>query len=160
MFLDFFLDLKKVKIPVSLNEYFSFLEALKKGLSIFDLNSFYYLARSSLVKDEKLIDRFDLIFSKYFNGLDDIQLEDILRHLKIPQQWVDKLIERNFSQDEINKIQSRGGLDKLMEELKKRIEEQKKRHQGGGKWIGTSGTSPFGAYGYNPEGIRIGQNER
>ena len=160
MFLDFFLDLKKVKIPVSLNEYFNFLEALKQGLSLFDINSFYYLARSSLIKDEKLIDRFDLVFSKYFNGLDDIQLDDILKHLKVPKQWIDKLIERNFTKDEINKIKSLGGLDKLMEELKKRIEEQKKRHQGGSKWIGTSGTSPFGAYGYNPEGFRIGQNER
>ena len=97
MFLDFFLDLKKVKIPVSLIEYFNFLEALKQGLSLFDLNSFYYLARSSLVKDEKLIDRFDLVFSKYFNGLDDIQLDDILKHLKVPKQWIDKLIERNFT---------------------------------------------------------------
>ena len=160
MFLDFFLDLKKVKIPVSLNEYFNFLEALKQGLSLFDLNSFYYLARSSLIKDEKLIDRFDLVFSKYFNGLDDIQLDDVLKHLKVPKQWIDKLIERNFTKDEIKNIKSLGGLDKLMEELKKRIEEQKKRHQGGSKWIGTSGTSPFGAYGYNPEGFRIGQNER
>ena len=160
MFLDFFLELKKVKIPVSLNEYFNFLEALKQGLSLFDLNSFYYLARSSLIKDEKLIDRFDLVFSKYFNGLDDIQLDDILKHLKVPKQWIDKLIERNFTKDEIKKIKSLGGLDKLMEELKKRIEEQKKRHQGGSKWIGTSGTSPFGAYGYNPEAFRIGQSER
>ena len=111
MFLDFFLDLKKVKIPVSLNEYFNFLEALKQGLSLFDLNSFYYLARSSLIKDEKLIDRFDLVFSKYFNGLDDIQLDDILKHLKVPKQWIDKLIERNFTKDEIKKIKSLGGLD-------------------------------------------------
>ena len=83
-----------------------------------------------------------------------------MKHLKVPKQWIDKLIERNFTKDEIKTIKSLGGLDKLMKELKKRIEEQKKRHQGGSKWIGTSGTSPFGAYGYNPEGFRIGQNER
>ena len=160
MFLDFFLDLKKVKIPVSLNEYFIFLEALKRGFSVFDTNTFYYLARSSLVKDEKLIDRFDIVFSRYFNGLDDISLDDILNHFKVPKEWIDKLIEKNFSKEEIKKIKSLGGIEKLMEELKKRIEEQKKRHQGGNKWIGTSGTSPFGAYGYNPEGIRIGQHER
>ena len=160
MFLDFFLDLKKVKIPVSLNEYFIFLEALKRGFSVFDPNTFYYLARSSLVKDEKLIDRFDIVFSRYFNGLDDISLDDILNHFKVPKEWIDKLIEKKFSKEEIKKIKSLGGIEKLMEELKKRIEEQKKRHQGGNKWIGTSGTSPFGAYGYNPEGIRIGQHER
>ena len=160
MFLDFFLDLKKTKIPVSLNEYLNFLDALSNDFLRYDIDKFYYLARASLVKDEKLIDTFDLVFSKFFKGIDDIKLNDILNHLKVPEKWVKKMLEKHFTKEEMEKIKSLGGLDKLLKTLQERFEEQKKRHQGGNKWIGTAGTSPFGAYGYNPEGIRIGQDSR
>ena len=153
MFLDFFLDLKKTKIPVSLNEYLNFLDALSNDFLRYDIDKFYYLARASLVKDEKLIDTFDLVFSKFFKGIDDIRLKDILDHLKVPDNWVTKMLEKHFTKEEIEKVKSLGGLDKLLKTLQERLEEQKKRHQGGNKWIGTAGPSPFGAYGYNPEGI-------
>lgn len=157
MFLDFFIKLKDAKIPVSLNEYLSFLSLLKFDFIQYDLERFYYLAKTSLVKDEKFLDKFDIIFGEYFKSIEKIQLEDVLHHLNIPSNWMSKLLEKHFTKEEISKIKSLGSFKKLMETLKKRIEEQKKRHQGGNKWIGTSGTSPFGAYGFNPEGIRIGQ---
>ena len=117
------------------------------------------MARTSLVKDEKLIDRFDIVFGEYFNSIDKIEIDDVLKQLNIPNAWLKKLFERYFSKEEMDKVKSRGDYKKLIEKLKKRLNEQKKLHHGGNKWIGTSGTSPFGAYGYNPEGIRIGQNE-
>ena len=157
MFLDFFIKLKDAKIPVSLNEYLSFLSLLKFDFIQYDVERFYYLAKTSLVKDEKFLDKFDIIFGEYFKSIEKIQLEDVLHHLNIPSNWMSKLLEKHFTKEEISKIKSLGSFKKLMETLKKRIEEQKKRHQGGNKWIGTSGTSPFGAYGFNPEGIRIGQ---
>ena len=157
MFLDFFIKLKDAKIPVSLNEYLSFLSLLKFDFIQYDVERFYYLAKTSLVKDEKFLDKFDIIFGEYFKSIEKIQLEDVLHHLNIPSNWMSKLLEKHFTKEEISKIKSLGSFKKLMESLKKRIEEQKKRHQGGNKWIGTSGTSPFGAYGFNPEGIRIGQ---
>ena len=157
MFLDFFLKLKDSKIPVTLNEFLSFLSVLNKEFVQYDMDKFYYLARTSLVKDEKLFDKFDLIFGKYFKSIEKLELNDIFKSVEIPKEWLNKLIDKNFSEEEINKIKSIGGLKKLIETLKKRLEEQKKRHQGGNKWIGTSGTSPFGAYGYNPLGVRIGQ---
>ena len=159
MFLDFFLKLKDSKIPVSLNEFLTFLQALKFNFTQFDVNKFYYLARASLVKDEKLIDKFDIIFGEYFNSIERIEIDDVIKFLNIPQDWLKKLSSKNFSNEEIEKIKSLGSFEKLIETLKKRLLDQKKRHQGGNKWIGTSGTSPFGAYGYNPEGIRIGQYE-
>ena len=159
MFLDFFLKLKKSKIPVSLNEFLIFLKALKYDLTHYDINKFYYLARTCLIKDEKLFDRFDIIFGEYFNSLEAIEINDILSFLNLPKEWLEKLFERNFSRKEINKIKSLGSFEKLIETLRKRLKEQKNRHQGGNKWIGTSGTSPFGAYGYNPEGIRLGQDQ-
>ena len=158
MFLDFFIKLKDAKIPVSLNEYLSFLSLLKFDFIQYDVEKFYYLAKTSLVKDEKFLDRFDIIFGEYFKSIEKIQLEDVLQHLNIPSNWVSKLLEKHFTKEEISQIKSLGSFKRLMETLKKRIEEQKKRHQGGNKWIGTSGTSPFGAYGFNPEGIRIGQD--
>ena len=158
MFLDFFIKLKDSKIPVSLNEYLSFLSLLKLDFIHYDTERFYYLAKTSLVKDEKFLDKFDIIFGEYFKSIEKIELEDVLQHLNIPSNWVSKLLEKHFTNEEINKIKSLGSFKKLMDTLKKRIEEQKKRHQGGNKWIGTSGTSPFGAYGFNPEGIRIGQH--
>ncbi len=160
MFLEFFLDLRKTNIPVSLKEYLEFLDALSQNFLRYDLEKFYFLARASLVKDEKLIDRFDLVFGKFFKGVENINLKNIFENLNIPKDWISKQLEKHFTKEEIKKIKSLGGFDELLKALEKRLEEQKKRHQGGNKWIGTAGTSPFGAYGYNPEGIRIGQNNR
>ena len=159
MFLDFFIKLKEFKIPVSLSEYFMFLNALKFDFIQYDIDKFYYLARTSLVKDEKLFDKFDYVFGNFFKSIDKIQFDDIFKNLNIPQSWLVKQLEKHFTQEEIKKIKSTGDFNKLLEMFKKRLREQKRRHQGGNKWIGTSGTSPFGAYGYNIEGIRIGQKE-
>ena len=159
MFLNFFIELRNVKIPVSLREYLSLLDCLDKNVISFKVENFYYLSRASLIKNEKHIDRFDLVFSKVFKGIEDISLENLLNKVDIPKEWVKKLSEKLLTPEEMEEIKSLGGFDKLMETLKKRLSEQEKRHQGGNKWIGTAGTSPFGAYGYNPEGIRIGQDK-
>tara|TARA_Y100001968_G_scaffold123638_1_gene112607 strand:- start:700 stop:1884 length:1185 start_codon:yes stop_codon:yes gene_type:complete len=159
MFLNFFIELRNVKIPVSLKEYLCLLDCLDKNVISFKVENFYYLSRASLIKNEKHIDRFDLVFSKVFKGIEDISLEDLLNKVDIPKEWVKKLSEKLLTPEEMEEIKSLGGFDKLMETLKKRLSEQEKRHQGGNKWIGTAGTSPFGAYGYNPEGIRIGQDK-
>ena len=159
MFLNFFIELRNVKVPVSLREYLSLLDCLDKNVISFKVENFYYLSRASLIKNEKHIDRFDLVFSKIFKGIEDISLEDLLNKVDIPKEWVKKLSEKLLTPEEMEEIKSLGGFDKLMETLKKRLSEQEKRHQGGNKWIGTAGTSPFGAYGYNPEGIRIGQDK-
>ncbi|MGB0238192.1 MAG: vWA domain-containing protein [Cycloclasticus sp.] len=158
MFIAFFLDLRKAGLPVSITELFSLLRALEKRLSSFDIQAFYYLSRTALVKDERYYDRFDQVFSETFNGLEsDHSLEEIFS--QIPEEWLRKQAEKLLSEEEKQKIQSLGGWEKLMETLKKRLKEQKEEHHGGNKWIGTGGTSPFGAYGYNPEGVRIGQHE-
>ena len=159
MFLNFFIELRNVKVPVSLREYLSLLDCLDKNVISFKVENFYYLSRTSLIKNEKHIDRFDLVFSKVFKGIEDISLEDLLNKVDIPKEWVKKLSEKLLTPEEMEEIKSLGGFDKLMETLKKRLSEQEKRHQGGNKWIGTAGTSPFGAYGYNPEGVRIGQDK-
>ena len=159
MFLNFFIELRNVKVPVSLREYLSLLDCLDKNVISFKVENFYYLSRASLIKNEKHIDRFDLVFSKVFKGIEDISLEDLLNKVDIPKEWVKKLSEKLLTPEEMEEIKSLGGFDKLMETLKKRLSEQEKRHQGGNKWIGTAGTSPFGAYGYNTEGIRIGQDK-
>jgi len=159
MFLNFFIELRNIKVPVSLREYLSLLDCLDKNVISFKVENFYYLSRASLIKNEKHIDRFDLVFSKVFKGIEDISLEDLLNKVDIPKEWVKKLSEKFLTPEEMEEIKSLGGFDKLMETLKKRLSEQEKRHQGGNKWIGTAGTSPFGAYGYNPEGIRIGQDK-
>ena len=159
MFLNFFIELRNVKIPVSLREYLSLLDCLDKNVISFKVENFYYLSRAALIKNEKHIDRFDLVFSKVFKGIEDISLEDLLNKVDIPKEWVKKLSEKLLTPEEMEEIKSLGGFDKLMETLKKRLSEQEKRHQGGNKWIGTAGTSPFGAYGYNPEGVRIGQDK-
>ena len=159
MFLNFFIELRNVKVPVSLREYLSLLDCLDKNVISFKVEDFYYLSRASLIKNEKHIDRFDLVFSKVFKGIEDISLEDLLNKVDIPKEWVKKLSEKLLTPEEMEEIKSLGGFDKLMETLKKRLSEQEKRHQGGNKWIGTAGTSPFGAYGYNPEGVRIGQDK-
>ena len=159
MFLNFFIELRNVKVPVSLREHLSLLDCLDKNVISFKVENFYYLSRASLIKNEKHIDRFDLVFSKVFKGIEDISLEDLLNKVDIPKEWVKKLSEKLLTPEEMEEIKSLGGFDKLMETLKKRLSEQEKRHQGGNKWIGTAGTSPFGAYGYNPEGVRIGQDK-
>lgn len=159
MFLNFFIELRNLKVPVSLREYLSLLDCLDKNVISFKVENFYYLSRASLIKNEKHIDRFDLVFSKVFKGIEDISLEDLLNKVDIPKEWVKKLSEKLLTPEEMEEIKSLGGFDKLMETLKKRLSEQEKRHQGGNKWIGTAGTSPFGAYGYNPEGVRIGQDK-
>lgn len=159
MFLPFFENLRKVGVPVSLREFLSFLEAMKAGLVTYDIEGFYYLARSVMVKDERNLDRFDVAFSETFKGIEEIPNDAVLNALDLPEDWLRKMAEKHLSEEEKAAIEAAGGFDKLMETLKKRLEEQKKRHQGGSKWIGTAGTSPFGAYGYNPEGVRIGQKE-
>ena len=160
MFVDFFLKLKNAKIPVSINEFLNLLNACNNQVISYDVNAFYYLARTCLIKDEKLFDRFDLVFGEYFKSIERIELEDVMSSMDIPDDWIKQMFNRYFTEDEINRIRSQGGIEKLLKTLKQRLKDQKKRHQGGNKWIGTSGTSPFGAYGYNPEGIRIGQDKR
>ncbi|MBX6392770.1 MAG: VWA domain-containing protein, partial [Burkholderiales bacterium] len=155
MLIDFFYRLRAARVPVSLKEFLTLLEALEKGVIGPSVDDFYYLARAALVKDEAHYDRFDRAFGEYFSGIEQIEPEQ----LTIPEEWLRKLKELRLSPEEMAAIQAMGGLDKLLETLKKRLEEQKERHQGGNKWVGTAGTSPFGAYGYNPEGIRIGQHE-
>ncbi|MFY0680490.1 MAG: VWA domain-containing protein [Thalassovita sp.] len=159
MFLPFFENLRSAGVPVSLREYLSFLEAVKAGLVTYDLEGFYYLARVVMVKDERNLDKFDRAFTTSFDGLNDIQLSDVLTAVDVPADWLEKLAEKHLSDAEKAEIDALGGFDKLMETLKERLKEQEGRHQGGNKWIGTAGTSPFGAYGYNPEGVRIGQKE-
>jgi uncharacterized protein len=159
MFLPFFDNLRKGGVPVSLREYLSFLEGMSAGLVTYDVEGFYYLARTAMVKDERNIDKFDRAFAATFKGLEDIRIEDVLRAVNIPADWLEKLAEKHLTPAEMEEIKALGGFDKLMETLKQRLEEQKGRHQGGNKWIGTAGTSPFGAHGYNPEGVRIGQDK-
>jgi uncharacterized protein with von Willebrand factor type A (vWA) domain len=159
MFLRFFDSLRRTGVPVSLREYLSFLEGLSAGLVTHDAEGFYYLARTAMVKDERHLDRFDRAFAESFKGLEAITPEEVLKAIDLPGDWLAKMAEKHLSPEERAAIEALGGFDKLMETLKKRLEEQKGRHQGGNKWIGTAGTSPFGAYGYNPEGVRIGQDQ-
>jgi len=156
MFLDFFLLLKNDGIPVTIREYLTLLEALDEGIAEYSVDDFYYLSRTSLIKHEHHLDRFDLLFGYFFEGVEKIDTEEFM---KIPEEWLRKSFVNALTDEEKEMIKAMGGLDKLLERLKELMKEQKKRHQGGNKWIGTGGTSPFGAYGYNPEGIRIGQDE-
>jgi hypothetical protein len=156
MFLAFFTELKASGIPVSLKEYLTLVEALDKGLAQYSTEEFYFLARAALVKDERNLDRFDRVFGQVFNGLSN-PAEALMA--EIPEEWLRKLAEKHLTEEEKKLVQALGGLEKILEELKKRLEEQKGRHQGGSKWVGTAGTSPFGAYGYNPAGVRIGQDK-
>ncbi len=159
MFLPFFETLRKSGVPVSLREFLTFLEGMKRGLATYDVEAFYYLARTAMVKDERNIDKFDLAFAAAFKGLEEIGFEQVLEAVDIPAEWLAKMAEKHLSDEEKAEIEALGGFDKLMETLRQRLAEQQGRHQGGSKWIGTAGTSPFGAYGYNPEGVRIGQKE-
>ena len=159
MFLPFFDQLRQHKVPVSMREFLAFLDGMAAGLATYDVDAFYYLARTSMVKDERNIDKFDRAFAAAFSGLENISLDDVMEAVDIPHEWLEKMAEKHLPPEEKAEIEAAGGFDKLMETLRKRLEEQKGRHQGGNKWVGTAGTSPFGAYGYNPEGVRIGQNE-
>ena len=156
MLIDFFLSVKQAGVPASVKEYLTLCDAMRQGVIHGSVDDFYYLARLSLVKDEAHFDKFDRAFAAYFKGVES--LNAALSSL-IPEEWLKKLAERVLSEQEKAEIEALGGWEKLMETLKKRLEEQKGRHQGGNKWIGTAGTSPFGAYGYNPEGVRIGQED-
>ena len=153
MFIGFLHQLKEAGVPVSIREYLDFLSGLDKGITNLNTNSFYHFARASLVKDERHYDRFDRTFSEFFEGALK-KGGEILNN--IPEEWIKDALQKNLTEEDKEKIESLGGWDKLLETLKERLEEQKKRHQGGNKWIGTGGTSPFGSGGYNPEGIRIG----
>ncbi len=156
MFYHFFTELKRVGIPVSLKEYLLLLEALSKNLANYQVLDFYYLGRATLVKDERHLDKFDQVFAHVFKGLDYM---DEVMSAELPDDWLKALTEKFLTEEEKAQIEALGGWDKIMEELKKRLEEQDKRHEGGSKAIGTGGTSPFGNSGYNPEGVRIGQDE-
>ncbi|SLN41193.1 VWA domain containing CoxE-like protein [Roseivivax jejudonensis] len=159
MFVPFFDTLRRAGVPVSLREYLTFLEALRAGLATYDVEAFYYLARSAMVKDERHVDLFDRAFAHCFKGLEDIAPEQVLESMDLPADWLTKMAEKHLSAEEKAEIEAMGGFDKLMETLRERLKEQQGRHQGGNKWIGTAGASPFGAYGYNPEGVRIGQDK-
>ena len=159
MFLPFFQGLRREGVPVSLREYLGFLEGLSRGLCTYDIDAFYHFARLSMVKDERYLDRFDRAFAASFSGLEAIPTEAVLEAIDLPAAWLEKLAEKILSPEERAEIEALGGFDKLMETLRQRLAEQDGRHQGGNKWVGTAGTSPFGAYGYNPEGVRIGQDK-
>src|ERR671919_727560 len=157
MFTNFFLELRQAKVPVSIKEYLALMEAMDKHVADHSVDDFYYLSRSILVKDERNLDKFDKVFGHVFKGLEAPAGEGVAA--EIPEEWLRKLAEKLLTDEEKAQIEALGGWEKLMETLKKRLEEQQKRHQGGSKWIGTAGTSPFGAYGFNPEGVRIGQDK-
>src|SRR6188508_133712 len=155
MLIDFFLKLKSHKLPVSIKEYLTLLEAMGKDVIGPSIDEFYYLSRAALVKDEANFDKFDRAFGEFWQGVETIPGIET----EIPLEWLLKQVELHLTEEQKKEIAALGGWEKLMETLRQRLEEQKGRHQGGNKWIGTGGTSPFGAYGYNPEGIRIGQHE-
>jgi hypothetical protein len=155
MFLNLFTQLRAAKVPVTLREYLTLLEGLDADLPSHRIDDFYFLARTCLVKDERHLDRFDQVFGQVFKGLET--LADAVEAVDLPDDWLRRLAEKHLTDAEKAELQAMG-WDKLMETLRQRLAEQKERHQGGSKWIGTAGTSPFGAYGYNPEGIRIGQD--
>ena len=156
MFLDFFILLRDNGLKVSLHEHLSLLEGLDKKIIKQSIDEFYYLSRAIYVKNETQLNRFDQLFGHYFKGLEYIPEELVF---KIPDEWLRKNLMRHLSEEDKAKIKAMGGLDKLIERFKELLKEQKKRHEGGSKWIGTGGISPFGAYGFNPEGFRIGQHE-
>ncbi|MCI5048165.1 MAG: VWA domain-containing protein [Aquisalinus sp.] len=155
MFINFFQELKSADIPVSLREYLTLMEAMDANLASRKVEDFYYLSRAALVKDERHLDKFDRVFGHVFKGLETVE-DGLLAEAEIPEEWLRNLTEKYLTEEEKAQIESMGGWDKLMDTLKERLKEQEKRHQGGNKWIGTGGTSPFGNGGYNPEGIRIG----
>jgi uncharacterized protein with von Willebrand factor type A (vWA) domain len=154
MLIPFFYQLRDGGMKTSITELLTLLEAMKKGVAGHSIDDFYYLARACLVKDESQLDRFDRIFAAYFKGVED-SLADLMQ--AIPDEWLVRQAELMLTEEERARIEALGGFEELMKALRERLEEQDDRHEGGSKWIGTAGTSPFGAYGYNPEGVRIGQ---
>lgn len=154
MLIDFFCKVRDYKVPCTLRELLDLLRALEQGVVFASIDDFYSVSRTILVKDEAHFDKFDRAFADYFKGVASLELD----LSEIPEEWLRKHFEKQLSDEEKAKITALGGLDNLMETLAERLKEQEKRHQGGNKWIGTGGTSPFGAYGYNPEGVRIGQD--
>ena len=156
MFQSLIEQLRGAGIGVSVTEYLTLLGAMKANVAAYSVDDFYYLSRATLVKDERHLDRFDRVFGQVFKGLEKT---DAVATQDIPEEWLRLVTEKILTPAEMAEIEAMGGFEKLMETLRKRLEEQKERHQGGNKWIGTGGTSPFGAYGYNPEGVRIGQTE-
>jgi uncharacterized protein with von Willebrand factor type A (vWA) domain len=162
MFIDFFLKLRAAGVPVSLREFLTLQQAMQAGLAEYDVEHFYFLSRSALVKDERHLDRFDQVFGQCFKGLEPppgAAAPEAVATVALPEEWLRKLAENMLTAEEKAQIEALGGWDKLMETLKQRLAEQRGRHEGGSKWIGTAGTSPFGANGYNPEGVRIGQDK-
>lgn len=155
MLISFFFKLREYKVPCTLRELLDLIRALEQHIVFADLEGFYSLSRTIMVKDERFYDRFDRAFADYFEGVESLELD----LSQIPQSWLEKQMEKLLTDEEKAQIEALGGFDKLMETLAQRLQEQEKRHEGGNKWIGTGGTSPFGAYGYNPEGVRIGQKE-
>ena len=158
MLLGFFSTLREGKVPVSIREFLDLINALNQHLVYSSIDDFYMLSRTCLVKDEKHYDKFDAAFAKYFEGVDNLSLD--MMQAFIPEEWLSKQIEKTLSKEEFEQLKQLGDLDKLLEEFQKRLAEQKKRHQGGNKMIGTGGTSPFGHSGYHPEGIRVGGESR
>lgn len=159
MFVPFFAALRGGGVPVSLHEYLDFLATLDLGLARYDVEGFYHLARTALVKDERHFDRYDVVFAAVFKGLETLTFQAIVARLDLPPDWLRKLAEKHLSPEERAEIEAMGGFEALMKALAERLAAQKERHEGGSRWIGTAGTSPFGAFGYNPEGVRIGQTE-
>jgi uncharacterized protein with von Willebrand factor type A (vWA) domain len=155
MLIDFFCKVRDYQVPCTLRELLDLIRALDQGVVFASIDDFYSVSKTILVKDEAHFDKFDRAFADYFKGVASLELD----LSEIPEDWLKKHFEKQLSAEEKAKIKALGGLDKLMETLAERLKEQEKRHQGGNKWIGTGGTSPFGAYGYNPEGVRIGQDE-
>lgn len=154
MFIEFFNTLREAGVPASLREYLTLMETFERDVVERDIDGFYYLARAVLVKDEALFDRFDQVFGHVFKDLEEVEFGPEAQSL--PEDWLRLLAERHFTPEEMREIEALGGFDALMETLRERLAEQQGRHQGGSKWIGTGGTSPFGHGGYNPEGVRIG----
>lgn len=155
MLIGFFLKVREYKVPCTIRELLDLIRALEQYVVFANLDEFYAVSRAILVKDESLFDKFDRAFADYFKGVESLDLD----LSQIPEDWLRKQLEKSLTDEEKAQIETLGGFDKLMETLAERLKEQEKRHQGGNKWIGTGGTSPFGAYGYNPEGVRVGQNE-
>jgi uncharacterized protein len=155
MFFSFFTELRRAGVPASLREYLTLMEAMERRVAGFEVEDFYFLARTALVKDERHLDRFDRVFGQCFNGIETQGDPQVA----LPEEWLRKIAERFLSEEEKQQILAMGGWEQLLDRLRQLLAEQKGRHQGGGKWIGTAGTSPYGAHGYNPEGVRIGQEE-
>lgn len=159
MFTNLFYGLRAAQLPVSLKEYLALLQATKAGLAALSVDDFYYLARASLVKDERHLDRFDQVFGQVFKGVEAAGATASAVDGQVPDDWLRRLAELDLTEEEKRQVEALGGFEALMEALRERLAQQTDRHQGGDRMIGTAGRSPFGAYGYNPEGVRIGQSE-